>query len=239
MKGIILTGGTGSRLQPLTKVTNKCLLPVGRKPLICHCIDILTLSGIEDIMLVTGPEHMGQVISLLGSGFDYGCQLTYRVQDKADGIAAALKLCKNFVGNDKFVVLLGDNVFEDKQELADEIRKFSSLKDQYKLFTKKVPDPQRFGVAVYEQNKLVDIVEKPKIPPSDQAIIGTYCYTSEVFDVINNLKPSDRGEYEISDVNSHVVKNCFGTHYELKGRWVDAGTHESYRKANKMMWSVE
>lgn len=239
MKGIILTGGTGSRLQPLTKVTNKCLLPVGAKPLICHCVDILTTSDIEDIMLVTGPEHMGQVISLLGSGSDYGCQLTYRVQDKADGIAAALKLCKNFIGDDKFVVLLGDNVFEDKLELACEIRKFSVSQDKYKLFTKRVPDPQRFGVAVYEEKKLVDIIEKPKTPPSDQAIIGTYCYTSEVFDVINKLKPSSRGEYEISDVNSYVVKNSFGTHYELKGGWVDAGTHESYRKANKMMWSVE
>lgn len=239
MKGIILTGGTGSRLMPLTRVTNKCLLPVGRKPLICHCLDILTQSGIEDIMLVTGPEHMGQVISLLGSGDEYSCQLTYKVQDKADGIAAALKLCSNFARDERFSVLLGDNVFENKEELSSEIKKFTSSGDEYKLFTKKVVDPHRFGVAVYDNEKLIDIVEKPKVPPSDQAILGLYCYTSTVFDVIKDLKPSARGEYEISDVNSYMVKNSRGSHYEVKGGWVDAGTHESYRKANKMMWNVE
>jgi len=239
MKGIILTGGTGSRLQPLTKVTNKCLLPVGSKPLICHCIEILTMSDIDDIMLVTGPEHMGQVISLLGSGREYGCSLTYRVQDKADGIAAALKLCRNFVGNEKFAVLLGDNVFEDKHRISQQIKEFASSKDDYKLFTKKVQDPQRFGVAVFDSNKIVDIVEKPKEPPSDHAIVGLYCHTPFAFDVIDTLKPSQRGEYEISDVNSYMVRNKIGSAFEITCGWVDAGTHDSYRKANKMMWSVE
>lgn len=239
MKGVILTGGTGSRLQPLTKVTNKCLLPVGKKPLICHCVDIMTSAGLDDIMIVTGPEHMGQVVSLLGSGSDYDCQLTYRIQDKADGIAAALKLCRNFVGNEKFAVLLGDNVFQDKQQISQQIREFASSKDDYKLFTKKVPDPQRFGVAVFDSNKIIDIVEKPKVPPSDHAIVGLYCYTPIVFDVIDTLKPSQRGEYEISDVNSYMVRNKIGSAFEITCGWVDAGTHDSYRKANKMMWSVE
>lgn len=236
MRGIILAGGTGLRLQPLTSVTNKCLLPVGKKPLICHCIDILVESGIEDIMLITGPEHMGHVTSLLGSGINYDCQLTYRVQDKADGIAAALKLCKNFVANEKFVVLLGDNLFSDKNELTTEIKKFMKSSDDYKLFTKSVADPHRFGVALYNNGKIVDIVEKPKDPPSDQAIVGVYCYTHNVFDIIKDLKMSARGEYEITDVNSHLVKNNSGDHYQLKCEWIDAGTHDSYRKANEMIW---
>lgn len=239
MKGIILTGGTGSRLQPLTKVTNKCLLPVGKKPLICHSIDIMTMAGIDDIMLVTGPEHMGQVVSLLGSGMDYNCQMTYKIQDKADGIAAALKLCKSFINNEKFAVLLGDNLFEDKQQVSQQIKQFFHSEDDYKLFTKKVSDPQRFGVAVFDSNKIVDIIEKPKNPPSNHAIVGLYCYTPIAFNVIDTLKPSQRGEYEISDVNSYMVRNKIGSAFEITCEWVDAGTHDSYRKANKMMWSVE
>lgn len=236
MKGIILTGGTGSRLLPLTKVTNKCLLPVGKKPMICHCLDILTCAGIDDIILITGPEHMGHIISLLGSGSDFGCSLTYRVQDKADGIAAALKLCKGFVGDDKCAVILGDNIFEDVEPLSREIRSFSDSTDSYKLFTKRVPDPQRFGVAVFDNEKIVDIIEKPKVHISDQAIVGLYCYDREVFDVIETLVPSVRGEYEISDVNSFMVKNRKGSTFEVLSHWIDAGTHDSYMRANKLMW---
>lgn len=239
MKGVILAGGTGSRLQPLTSVTNKCLLPVGKKPLICYGIEVLIESGIDDIMLVTGPEHMGHVTSLLGSGADYGCQLTYRVQDKADGIVGALKLCKNFVVKEKFAVLLGDNLFFSKSELATEIKKFMNSSDDYKLFTKSVKDPERFGVALYDNNKMVDVVEKPKIPPSNHAIVGAYCYTHQVFDIMKNLKISTRGEYEISDVNSHLVKHMTGCHYQLNCEWIDAGTHDSYRRANEMMWLID
>lgn len=187
-------------------------------------------------MLITGPEHMGHIISLLGSGSDFGCSLTYRVQDKADGIAAALKLCKGFVGNDKCTVLLGDNIFEDTISLSDEIKRFSTSSDSYKLFTKKVPDPQRFGVAVFDNEKIVDIIEKPKVHISDQAIVGLYCYDREVFDVIDTLVPSARGEYEISDVNSFMVKNRKGSTFEVTSQWIDAGTHDSYMKANKLMW---
>lgn len=237
MKGIILAGGTGSRLYPLTKVTNKCLLPVGKLPMICRMIDIFTSSGIEDIMIVTGPEHMGQIISLLGSGSEYSCSLTYKVQDKANGIAAALNLCNNFASKDKFSVILGDNIFSDHKDLVDQIVRFESSNEDYLLFAKKVPDPHRFGVPIYSNGNVVDIVEKPKNPPSDKAIVGLYCYTPDIFPVIDNLEPSARGEYEISDVNSWLVKNKKGRIFDIECDWIDAGTHDSYRKANEIIWS--
>ena len=239
MKGVIIAGGTGTRLAPLTKVTNKCLLPVGQTPLICRTLELLVSSGIEDVMLVTSPDHMGQVISLLGSGSEYGCSMSYKVQDHANGIAAALGLCKNFVNNDKFVMILGDNIFSNHLEINSSIKEFFSSNEDYMLFTKKVPDPQRFGVPVFLNGKIVDIVEKPKVPPSDEAVVGLYCYPSEVFEVINQLKPSFRGEYEISDVNSWLVKNRKGSFFSLDCDWIDAGTHESYRKANEMVWRNE
>ena len=239
MKGIILSGGIGSRLYPLTKATNKCLLPVGGVPMVYRMIDLFTSSGIDDIMLITGIDHAGQVISSLGSGADLNCSMTYRVQDKANGIAAALKLCKNFCANEKFVVLLGDNIFGDHELISNELRKFSTSKDSYKLFAKQVSDPQRFGVPVYDTlGKVIDIIEKPKHPPNDKAIVGLYCYTSEAFDVIEELKPSARGEYEISDVSSWFVKNRQGTIVDINCDWVDAGTHESYRKAHEMVWEI-
>jgi glucose-1-phosphate thymidylyltransferase len=237
MKGVILTGGTGTRLAPLTKVTNKCLLPVGQTPMIYRMIDLLTLSNIHDIMLITGPEHMGQVVSLLGSGAEKNCSMTYRIQDSANGIAAALNLCKNFCGEEKFAVILGDNIFSDHSKISESIKEFSDSNDDFRLFAKEVPDPQRFGVPIYENGKVVDIIEKPKNPPSSQAIVGLYCYSKDAFDVIKNLKPSSRGEYEISDVNSWYVKNKLGRVIELTCGWVDAGTHDSYRKANEMIWS--
>lgn len=239
MKGIIIAGGTGSRLAPLTKVTNKCLLPVGKKPLICRTLELLTSSGIDDVMLVTSPDHAGQVISLLGSGAEYGCSMSYKVQDHANGIAAALGLCKNFVNDDKFAMILGDNIFSNHAEINLAIKDFFSSDEEYKLFTKKVPDPQRFGVPIFLNGKVVDVVEKPKVPMSDEAVVGLYCYPSEVFDVISHLKPSLRGEYEISDVNSWLVKNKKGDLFSLECEWIDAGTHDSYRKANEMVWRNE
>lgn len=239
MKGIIIAGGTGSRLLPLTKVTNKCLLPIGRVPLVCRTLELLTSSGVDNVMLVTSPDHMGQVISLLGSGSEYGCSMSYKVQDHANGIAAALGLCKNFVNNDKFVVILGDNIFSNHDEISPVVTEFFSSNEDYRLFTKKVPDPRRFGVPVFSNGKVIDIVEKPKDPQSNEAVVGLYCYTSEVFDVIEKLKPSNRGEYEISDVNSWVVKNRRGSFFSLDCEWIDAGTHEAYRKANEMVWRSE
>jgi glucose-1-phosphate thymidylyltransferase len=238
MKGIILAGGTGSRLSPLTKVTNKCLLPVGQTPMVYRMIDLFVSSGIFDIMLVTGPEHMGQVISLLGSGAEKNCSMTYKVQDSANGIAAALKLCKDFCANEKFSVILGDNIFSDHEEISKSIKEFQNSADDYRLFSKEVPDPQRFGVPVYDGDKVVDIIEKPKDPKTNKAIVGLYCYSSDAFDVVEMLNPSQRGEYEISDVNSWFVKYKTGRVVEVTCGWVDAGTHESYRKANEMIWSA-
>ena len=228
-KGIILAGGTGSRLHPLTRTTNKCLLPVGSTPMVCRMLDLFVSSGIDDIMLVTGPEHMGQVISLLGSGSEFGCSMTYKVQDKANGIAAALKLCKDFVSGQKFSVILGDNIFSDHSLLIERLSKFPDTPDDYELFVKKVPDPERFGVPIYQGDRVVDIIEKPKTPPCDQAVVGLYSYTPKVFDIIDGLKPSSRGEYEISEVNSWLVKNSRGTVTEINCDWVDAGTHSSYQ----------
>jgi glucose-1-phosphate thymidylyltransferase len=235
MKGIILAGGTGSRLYPLTKVINKCLLPVGKEPMIYRMLDIFVKSNIDDIMLVTGPEHMGQVISLLGSGAEYNCSITYKVQDKANGIAAALKLCNNFANKEKFAVVLGDNIFSCHEKISNDISSFALSEEDYMLFAKKVPDPQRFGVPVYSNDKVIDIVEKPKFPPSDKAIVGLYCYTPEVFSVIEKLKPSARGEYEISDVNSWLIKNKQGSVIDIECEWIDAGTHDSYKKANELI----
>jgi glucose-1-phosphate thymidylyltransferase len=240
MKGIILAGGTGSRLRPITKVTNKCLLPVGGEPMIFRMLDIFKKSNIQDVMLVTNSEHAGHAVSLLGSGFEHGCSMTYRVQDQANGIAAALELCTPFAKGDKFVVLLGDNIFSDNEEVSKRIKEFNESREEYRLFAKTVPDPQRFGVPVVDPDgKVIDILEKPKAPPCDKAIIGLYCYTDEVFDVIKTLKPSQRGEYEISDVNSWLVKNRRGSLVDIKCEWVDAGTHESYKRANEILWNLK
>lgn len=235
MKGIILTGGISSRLQPLTKFTSKCLLPVGEKPMIIHSINLLVESGIKEICIITRQEHIGQFASLLGSGSEYGCSIYYCIQEVANGIAAAIQLCEGFVGNKKFVTVLGDNIFENNRRICNAIKNFESSNDDYALFTKKVHDPERFGVPVYNNGKIVDVVEKPKYPTCNDAIVGVYCYTPKAFEIIKQLKPSARGEYEVSDINSFMVKNSVGTFNDVEVGWIDAGTHESYKKANEMM----
>jgi len=234
-KGIILAGGTGSRLYPLTKVTNKSLLPMGNKPMIIHLLDLYQNAGINDIMIITGQEHMGQIVSLLGSGSEYNCDITYKVQDHSNGIAAALGLCETFGKGAKIAVLLGDNIFENYKELVTPIRNFFENEDSYHLFLKKTDDPTRFGVPVIENEKIINIIEKPKNPPSEFAVTGLYLYSDEVFDVIKTLKPSLRGEYEISDVNSHFVKQTRGSFTVIKDGWIDAGTFDSYLRANIMV----
>src|SRR5438128_7332343 len=199
MKGIILAGGTGSRLFPLTKVTNKHLLPVGREPMIFHPVRKLTTAGIEEILVVTGVEHMGDVVTLLGSGKDFGCRFTYKVQDEAGGIAQALGLAENFVHDDLMCVILGDNIFADS--IAPYVRAFREQARGARLLLKQVQDPQRYGVAEVEGSKVVRIVEKPRDPKSDLAVVGIYFYDAQVFDIIRGLKPSGRGEFEITDVN--------------------------------------
>lgn len=234
VKGIILAGGTGSRLFPLTRVTNKHLLPVGRKPMIFHPIEKLIEAGIEDILIVTGTEHMGAVVGLLGSGKDYGCRFTYKVQDEAGGIAQALGLARNFVGADRMCVILGDNIFEDS--IADAVSEFSKADGgSARLMLKPVDDPQRFGVATVEGDRITKIVEKPKQPESNLAVIGVYMYDNGVFDVISTLKPSGRGELEISDVNQHYVEQGAVNYSVLQGWWTDAGTFESLAQANRLV----
>lgn len=237
MKGVILAGGTGSRLRPLTKAVNKSMLPMGRRTIIEHVLEVLQKANVTDIMLVSGPEHFGMLAQHLGSGKDYGCKFTYRVQDAANGIAAALGMCEDFVGDDKFAVILGDNIFEDPNEAAKCVKSFATSDDDYALVVKEVPDPERFGVVRYSTRKGVphSIVEKPAIPPSKDAVLGLYMYTSDVFNIIKQLTPSARGEYEISDVNNALTHTRVGNLYRIQGGWVDAGTHESYEKACDML----
>ncbi len=232
MKGIVLAGGTGSRLYPLTKVTNKHLLPVGRYPMIFYPIYRLKQAGISEILIVTGREHMGDVMELLGSGRDYGVEFTYKVQDQAGGIAQALGLARNFVNNDRCVVILGDNIFED--DLSPYIKSFEGQKVGAKILLKEVSDPTRFGVVELEGKRIVSIEEKPKKPKSNFAVTGIYMYDSNVFDIVKTLKPSGRGELEITDVNNAYIKKDLLTYDILKGWWTDAGTPESLFKSNAL-----
>ncbi len=233
MKGIILAGGTGSRLHPLTKVTNKHLLPVGREPMIYHPVKKLREAGIREILVVTGVEHMGDVVNLLGSGREFDCEFTYRVQDEAGGIAQALDLGRNFIGSSRMVVLLGDNIFQ--ASLEPFVRAFESCAEEAQILLKPVTDPQRYGVAVVEGSRVLNIEEKPERPRSDLAVTGIYFYASGVFDVISTLEPSGRGELEITDVNNHYVALDTMRWEQLPGWWTDAGTFDSLAMANQFL----
>ncbi|MFA4906588.1 MAG: sugar phosphate nucleotidyltransferase [Candidatus Margulisiibacteriota bacterium] len=230
LKGIILAGGTGSRLYPLTKVTNKHLLPVGRKPMIYRPIGKLTEAGIDEILIVTGVEHMGDIVTLLGSGREFKCRFTYKVQDKAGGIAQALALAENFIDDDRMAVILGDNIFEDS--LVPFAKNYSAQKAGAKILVKEVHDPQRFGVVEMKGGRVVSIEEKPKKPKSRFAVTGIYFYDSAVFDAIRKLKPSGRGEMEITDVNRDYLRKGILTYDILSGWWSDAGTFESLERAS-------
>lgn len=232
MKGVILAGGTGSRLFPLTKVTNKHLLPVGKYPMIFHAINKLAEADISDILVVTGKEHMGDVVSLLGSGREFDVKITYKVQDEAGGIAQALGLAEHFVGGDQMVVILGDNVFKDCIEPF--VRNFKEQKNGAKILIQEVHDPQRYGVPTIEGDKIVSIEEKPSLPKSNYAVTGIYMYDSNVFDIIRTLRPSKRGELEITDVNNAYIAKNELTYDILEGWWTDAGTHASLARANEL-----
>jgi len=232
MKGIILAGGTGSRLYPLTKVTNKHLLPVGKYPMIFHAIAKLKEADIRDILIVTGKEHMGDVVNLLGSGSDMGLAFTYKVQDEAGGIAQALGLAEQFVGNDRMVVVLGDNIFSDS--IVPYVKKYEKQGSGAKILLKEVPDPERYGVAELSGEQIVSIEEKPARPKSRYAVTGIYMYDQAVFDIIKTLEPSKRGELEITDVNNRYIQNNALTYDILQGWWTDAGTHASLARANQL-----
>jgi glucose-1-phosphate thymidylyltransferase len=238
MKGIILAGGSGTRLFPLTKVTNKHLLPVGKEPMIFNPVRQLLSAGITDILVVTGKDHMGEIVRLLGSGSDFHCNFTFRVQERAGGIADALALAEVFAHGDRIVVILGDNI------LTHSIRKYvNSFKKQpsgAKVLLKRVGDPERFGVAALdERNKMImQIEEKPENPKSDHVVIGVYMYDPQVFEVIQSLAPSERGELEITSVNNWYVEHAAMTYDIVDGDWTDAGTFESLMYANQLLFSI-
>ncbi len=232
MKGVILAGGTGSRLFPLTKVTNKHLLPVGREPMIYHPVRKLTGAGIDEILVVTGVDHMGDVVNLLGSGREFGCRFTYKVQDEAGGIAQALGLAEHFAARAPLCVILGDNVFEDS--IAPVAERYRQQGRGARVVLKKVPDPHRFGVAEVKDGKIVSIEEKPKRPRSDLAVTGIYLYDGGVFDLVRVLKPSARGELEITDVNNGYLERGELRYDVFQGWWTDAGTFESLRRASDL-----
>ena len=198
IKGVILAGGSGKRLGLLTRVTNKHLLPVYNKPMILYPLQKLLEAGIREILIVSGPEHSGHFLRLLGSGREFNARFTYEIQDEAKGIAQALSLAEDFADGNKIAAILGDNIFEDN--LSEHIKKFG---DGAKIFLKKVSDANRFGVAEIKGDAIIGIEEKPKNPKTNYAVTGFYLYDAKVFDIINGLKPSSRGEYEITDVNNY------------------------------------
>lgn len=227
MKGIILAGGSGSRLYPLTKMTNKHLLPVYNKPMIYYPLHKLIECGINDIMIVSGQGHAGHFLELLGSGSEFGVHISYEIQHRAGGIAEALSLCERWVGHDNMFVILGDNIIEDK--LCNHVENFKSGAH---LFFKEMDHPERFGVANIINHQLREIIEKPNPSPSPYAVIGAYIYDHRVFDFIRTLKPSYRDELEITDVNNIYLKMREVSYTILDGFWTDAGTFESLMTAS-------
>jgi glucose-1-phosphate thymidylyltransferase len=233
LRGVILAGGKGTRLGELTKVTNKHLLPVGPFPMVYHPLKKMVGAGIQDILLVSGTEHMGDFVELLGSGKSHECSLTYRVQDEAGGIAQALGLAELFAQAARSLVILGDNIFLDP--LTDLVRKANAKPDQAWVMLKQVHDPQRYGVAELEGDRIIGIEEKPAKPKSDYAVAGIYLYPPDVFNVIKTLKPSRRNELEITDVNRHFLEQGRLCYSMLEGYWTDAGTLESLATANQLV----
>jgi glucose-1-phosphate thymidylyltransferase len=227
MKGIILAGGTGSRLFPLTKVTNKHLLPVYDKPMIYYPLHTLINAGITEIMIVSGRGHAGHFLELLGSGMEFGISLTYEIQEKSGGIAQALGLATSWADDDNVAVILGDNIFQDN--VKSDIKSF---KDGGKIFLKEVTDAHRFGVAELKKDHVISIEEKPQSPKSNYAVTGLYLYDAEVFSIIRTLKPSNRGELEITDVNNSYIQKKMMQYAILKGFWSDAGTFDSLLRAS-------
>lgn len=235
MKGVILAGGLGTRLMPCTKVTNKHLLTVYDKPMIYYPIRTLVSAGLEDIMIVTGGNNAGDFLRLLSNGREFGLKdISYTYQEGEGGIADALRLAENFVDNDKVVVMLGDNIIED--DISDAVREFEKQDIGARIFLKEVSDPERFGVAEVKEGKVINIEEKPKKPKSNYAVVGLYMYDSDVFEIIETLKPSDRGELEITDVNNEYIRRGTMKYSILEGWWADAGTSfESLFRAGQLV----
>jgi len=241
VKGVILAGGTGSRLEPLTRTINKHLLPVGGYPMVYWPLATLKELGVAEVLIVTGGNNIGNFLHQLGDGSEFGMELTYRIQMSADGIAGALRTAKSFVGDEQCIILLGDNVFIPSnnwymkvQPLMRDVanRKYAAI------ITKEVNDPERFGVVDPNGDGGFTIVEKPSIPPSNKAVTGLYCYPPDVFDVIETLEPSNRGELEITDVNNYYCRanRIHDLHFDGNGFWHDAGTPDSLRTCNNYIY---
>jgi len=234
MKGVILAGGLGKRLEPLTRITNKHLLPVYNKPMIYYPIQTLVDSGIKDILIVTGGNHAGEFLRLLGNGKEFGLKhINYTYQKGEGGIAEALGLAEHFVDNDKVAVVLGDNIIE--KSIKQHVEDFRKQPKGAKILIKEVDDPERFGVPEIKGDKILDIEEKPKRPKSRYAVTGIYMYDARVFEIIKTLRPSDRGELEITDVNNDYISRGEMTFSMLDGWWTDCGTHESLLKASNLI----
>lgn len=234
MKGVVLAGGLGTRLHPLTKVTNKHLLPIYNKPMIYYPIETLVKGGIREILVVTGGENAGDFLRLLGNGKMFGLEhINYTYQEGEGGIAEALGLARHFADNEPITVILGDNIIED--DISEAIRGFQEQGSGARIMLKEVPDPERFGVAELVDGKIVSIVEKPAHPKSRYAVTGIYMYDSTVFEYIDSLEPSARNELEITDVNNLYIRDNAMTFTMLKGWWTDAGTFESLYRANRLV----
>ncbi len=234
MKGVILAGGLGTRLRPLTLVTNKHLLPIYDRPMIYYPIQCLLNAGIDEILLVTGGEHAGDFLKLLGNGKSLGIkELHYTYQEGEGGIADALSLAEDFADGGKIVVILGDNIIE--RNIARAAEDFSTQATGAKILLKEVADPERFGVARVEGERVVEIVEKPENPASRLAVTGIYMYDNTVFQIVRGVNPSDRGELEITDVNNAYIKRSDMTYETMAGWWTDAGTFQSLYRANQMV----
>jgi glucose-1-phosphate thymidylyltransferase len=233
LKGLILAGGTGSRLLPLTKVTNKHLLPVYDKPMLFYPIETLKKAGIKDIMIITGTHHAGAIFSLLGSGKDFGVNFSFRIQDEAGGIPQAIRLAKGFVGNDKFVSVNGDNIlFDDLTSVFEEFKN-GAEEARILLYRTTIEEAKKAGVAVLEGESVIKIIEKPEIPPTNFVSIGVLMFTPGVFDIIDTLKPSARGELEIADVQNEFIRRGTLKASKLTGTWLDAGSVEELNRVNK------
>ena len=234
MKGIVLAGGLGTRLRPLTAVTNKHLLPVYNQPMIYYPIQTLVNAGIDDILIVTGGNSAGDFLKLLGNGKAFGLKhLNYTYQEGEGGIAEALSLAEHFATGEPVCVVLGDNIIEGN--ICKAVRAYRHQGGGAKILLKQVPDPQRFGVPELDGRRVVRIEEKPHQPKSDHAVIGIYMYDTEVFDIVRTLKPSARGELEITDVNNAYIERDEMTWDELAGWWTDAGTFDSLLRASNLV----
>lgn len=236
MRGVILAGGRGTRLYPLTGITNKHLLPVGREPMIYNPVKQLVSAGITDIMVVTGPQFIGELVRVLGNGRELGCSFTFRVQEEPRGIAHALLLCEDFAKGHGITVILGDNIAT--HSIKSYVGSYTQQGKGAKVLLKKVDDPSRYGIAALDEQSILYIEEKPQESPGQYAVIGIYFYDNQVFDIIRTIQPSGRGELEITPVNNEYITRGQLTYDVLVGDWTDAGTYESYQEANKMLLKI-